>query len=438
MSHPPLLQRARFARHLIVTLAIAPLLFATTAQWPNWRGPTLNGSVAAGQPPARWDATHIAWRTPLPGKGCSTPIVWGDRIYVTAPIDGKDGLVAFALDGKRLWQTALGSHEQAGRHRNGSGSNPSPVTDGRSIFVSYKSGQLAAVGLDGQVRWQTNLVERFGPVKLFWDFGSSPVLAGKNVVVARLHGGESWLAAFDQATGELRWKTDRTYSTPTELDNGYTTPLVIRHEGREALLTWGAEHVTAHDAVDGRLLWSCGDFNPKRTAFWPAVAMPVVIGDIAAICFGRADKGAPQFHGVKLGGSGDVTKTHRTWSRDDVGAFVPTPAEYQGQLYVLSDRGQIDCVEPATGKSRWTATLPRASSNYYASPLIVGGVLYAAREDGVVFVAKVAGGFELLAENKLPDRVIASLVPVGDRLIIRGEKELFCIAPPAAGSRSDE
>lgn len=422
----------------ILLIAGARITAAAPADWPNWRGPSASGSVATGTLPAKWDATHIAWRAPLPGKGCSTPIVWADRIYVTAPIDGKDGLVAFDLTGRKIWQTALGSREDAGRHRNGSGANPSPVTDGQNIFVTYKSGQFAAVGLDGQVRWQFNLVERFGPVKLFWDFGSSPALTEKHVVIARMHAGESWLAAFDKTTGELRWKTDRTYSTPTELDNGYTTPLVVRHEGREALLTWGAEHVTAHDAADGRLLWSCGDFNPKRTAFWPAVAMPVVAGDIAAICFGRADKGAPQLHGVRLGGRGDVTKTHRVWSRDDVGAFVPTPAEFHGRFYVLSDRGQIDCLEAATGKSHWTATLPRTSSNFYASPLIVGGVLYAAREDGVVFVAKVDNGFELLAENKLPDRVIATLVPIGDRLIIRGEKELFCIRASEVGTRTGE
>jgi outer membrane protein assembly factor BamB len=254
------------------------------------------------------------------------------------------------------------------------------------------------------------------------------VLTEKHVIIARLHAGDSWLAAFDKATGEMRWKTARNYDTPNEVDNGYSTPLVIRHEGREALLTWGAQHLTAHDAADGKLLWSCGGFNPNGDAFWPAIAMPVVVDGVAVVCFGRADRGQPRLHGVRLGGSGDVTKTHRLWMREDTGAFVPTPAEYKGRLYVLSDRGQVDCLEPATGKTIWSAMLPRSSSNYYASPLIADGILYAAREDGAVFVASIDGGLKVLAENKLSDRVIASIVPVADRLFVRGEANLYCLA----------
>lgn len=401
---------------------------AESANWPQWRGPHDNGTAAAARLPAKWEESNYLWKVALPGKGCSTPIVWHGRIYVTAPVGGKDAVLALDRDGKQLWQTPFGRGENSGRHRNGSGSNPSPVTDGKSIFVAFKSGEFAALDFDGAIRWQMNLEEKFGPVRLFWDYGTSPVLTEKNVVVARMHQGESWLAAFDKATGELRWKTPRNYEVPREIDNGYTTPLVIKHEGREALLTWGAQHLTLHDAADGKLLWSCGNFNPDNNALWPAVASPVIADGIAAICFGRADRGQPKFHGIKLGGSGDVTATHRAWFRDDTGAFVPTPAAYKGHLYVLSDRGRIDCIEPATGKTMWSETLPRSSSNFYASPLIVDGVMYAIREDGAAYVARVEGGFKLLAENKIDDRVIASIVPAGDRLLVRGEAHLYCIA----------
>lgn len=399
--------------------------------WPQWRGPHANGSsIADAKLPTRWDASHVLWKAPLPGKGTSTPIVWGDRIYLTAPVDGKDAVLAFdSASGRELWRTPLGP-EQKGRHRNGSGSNPSPATDGDGVFVTFKSGNLAALNRDGTLRWQVNLVEKFGPVKLFWDFGTSPALTEKNVILARMHQGESWLAAFDKQTGEMRWKTARNYETPREVDNGYTTPLVFKHHGREALLTWGAQHLTAHDAADGKLLWSCGNFNPTETALWPAVATPVIAGDIAVVCFGRADRGIPRLHGIKLGGSGDVTATHRMWQREDAGSFVPSPAEYKGRIYILSDRGQIDCLEHATGKTLWSEALPRSSSNYYASPLIAGGVLYAAREDGAIYVARIEGGFKLLGENKVDDRVIASLVPAANRLLIRGEANLYCIAAP--------
>ena len=413
------------------TLAVlAASSFASAADdagWPRWRGPRDNGSVASAQLPKRIDASRVLWKAPLPGKGCSTPIVSRNTIYVTAPVGGKDALLAFDLTGKQLWQTTFGE-EDKGRHRNASGANPSPVTDGKTIFVTFKSGHFAAVNPDGSIRWQKNLVKDFGPVKLFWDFGTSPVLTEKHVVIARMHNGESWLAAFDQDTGALRWKTPRNYEVPREVDNGYTTPLVIRHEGREALLTWGAQHLTAHAADDGKLLWSCGNFNPGDNSLWPAVASPVVADGVAIVCFGRADKGQPRLHGVKLGGKGNVTATHRLWMREDAGAFVPTPAEYKGKLYVLTDRGQVECLDPRSGKTLWSEPLPRSSSNYYASPLVANGVLYAAREDGAVHVAQVEGGFKLLSETKFDDRVIASLVAAENRLFIRGESQLYCVA----------
>src|SRR5688500_6470973 len=173
----------------LFTLTAGMCLAVETANWPQWRGPAGNGSTPAATLPTKWDNSNIQWKLPLPGKGCSTPIVWNHRIYLTAPVDGKDALLAIDQDGKKLWQTTGGDDESAGRHRNGSGSNPSPVTDGTSLFVNFKSGHLAALTMDGSIRWQINLVEKFGPVKLFWDYGTSPVLTAKNVIIARMHQG---------------------------------------------------------------------------------------------------------------------------------------------------------------------------------------------------------------------------------------------------------
>jgi outer membrane protein assembly factor BamB len=144
------------------------------------------------------------------------------------------------------------------------------------------------------------------------------------------------------------------------------------------------------------------------------------------VCFGRADKGAPRLFGIRVGGSGDVTSTAHLWKREEVSSFVPSPAAYKGLVYVLSDRGQVACIDPGTGKAVWTAEIPRASANFYASPVIVDGVMYAAREDGAVFVAKVEGGFELLSENKVDDRIIAALVPACGRIFARGNGNLYC------------
>ena len=394
--------------------------------WPQWRGPHDNGSTAHGTYPVKWDSTNVLWKAPLPGKGCSTPAVWAKQIFLTAPVNGLDAALAFDWSGKPLWQRTF-DKELPGKNRSGSGSNPSPATDGQSIFVYFKSGTLAALGMDGQVRWQTNLIAAFGPVTLFWDQGTSPVLTEKSVVIARIHNGDSWLAAFDKANGKLCWKVARNYETPVEGDQAYTSPVVIRHQEKEAVLVWGGEHVTVHDAADGQLIWSCGDFNPRAMEYWPAVASPVIAGDMVVVATGRSDRGQPRLHGIKLGGKGDVTATHRVWKREDTGTFVPTPAEYKDRIYLMRDHGEIECLDPATGQTLWKDALPKASANYYASPVIAAGKLYAAREDGVVFVAQVEGKFQLLEENRMGERVIASPVPVSNRLLIRGEQHLFCI-----------
>lgn len=400
---------------------------ADTSDWPNWRGPSGIGSTT-GKAPERWSADSVAWRADLPGKGTSTPIVWNDRIYLTSPAEGQDAVLAYDLAGKPAWETRLGAESEP-RHRTlASSCNPSPVTDGESLFVRFRSGRLAALGFDGKVRWQVDLTERYGEEKLFWDSGTSPALTDRLVIVSRLHGGESWVAAFDKKTGELRWKTDRTHKAPSENDNGYATPVVVTRDGRTEVLTWGADRLTAHDAADGRLVWSAGGFNPDGMAYWPAIATPVVVGDMVVVPVGRDDRPRQaRMHGIRLGGSGDVTATHRVWQRDDLGVFVASPVAAGGRVYLLRHRGEVVCVDPATGRTLWTGEFPRTASPYYASPVVANGVLYAAREDGTVFAARVTDGFELLSENPMGERIIATPVPAAGRLILRGDKGLYCV-----------
>ncbi|MFO0869651.1 MAG: PQQ-binding-like beta-propeller repeat protein [Pirellulales bacterium] len=410
------------------------LLVVTGAQgaepqdWRSWRGPQGSGSIEQGVFPRKFGSESYRWRTPLPGKGCSTPIVLNGLIYLTAPVEGQDALLCFDLAGAEKWRTVFGQ-EKAGKHRNGSGCNASPVTDGQAVYVYYKSGTLAAVERNGQIRWQTNLVTRFGPDTLFWDHGTSPVLTEKYVVMARMHQGESWLAAFDKQTGEMAWKVARNYQTPVECDHGYSTPIVLSFQGAESILVWGAEHVTIHGAEDGAVRWSCGNFNPQAQKLWPAIATPVIVGDMAVIAYGRNDRGVPLLYGIRLAGTGDTTATSHVWRRDDVGTFVPTPAVYRGQVILVRDRGEVASIDPATGKTLWTGEFPKGRANFYASPLVAGDLLYAPREDGVVFVASIANQrCEVLAENQMGEAVIGSPVPVARGLLLRGEKHLFHVA----------
>lgn len=418
-------------RHSILILSLAATIAsAQDVSWPQWRGPRNNGSISdAAVYPTAWSAaSNILWRVPLPGKGCSTPIVLKNCIYVTAPIDKTNAVLAFDMEGKQLWSTPLGP-ETAGKHQNGSGCNPSPVTDGQSIFVHFKSGAFAALDLDGKVRWQLNLVDQWGKDTLYWDYGSSPVLTRKDVIVTVMHAGSnSCVAAFDKLTGVMHWRVSRVFKTALEGDHSYATPSVFTEQGREAILVWGGEHLSAHDAANGETMWVCGNFNPKAVQLWPAVASPLIVDDMAIVPYARGET----LHGIKLGGRGDVTATHRAWLREKNGAFVPTPSEYKGLVYVLRDEGQVECINPTNGATVWHDAFPKESTKYYSSPLIANGLLYASREDGVVHVAKVEGKFEVLATNNFSEQVIASPVPVAGRVLFRSDKALYCVGTTGA------
>jgi outer membrane protein assembly factor BamB len=404
----------------ICSLAAEPL---PERHWPRWRGPNNGGSVAQGKFLTSWNEKQgIAWKIELPGPGCSTPIVWDNQIILTCGVADQDTVVAFDWTGKKLWQTAVGK-QRAGKHRNGSGSNPSCVTDGKYIFAYFKSGQVAGLDIQGKLLWKTNLQERFAKDTLYWDLGTSPVLTKNNVNVAVMHKGNSYLAAFDKKSGQLQWKVDRNYQTPVEGDHSYATPIVMEQSGKEAILVWGAEHLTAHSAEDGSQLWSCAGFNPEEKRNWVAVASYVIAGDVAVIPYGRGSRLA----GIRLGGKGDVSKTHRLWTRTDTGSFVPTPCTDGKQVFLLRDSGEVQGIDPQTGKTLWEGRFPKHRAKYYASPVVAGGNVYAPREDGVLLVASLKNGFQVEAENDMGERLIASPVPIGNHLLIRGERHLWCI-----------
>ncbi len=400
---------------------------ALAEDWPAWRGPNADGCAPSGEYPTRWSADKVEWKVELPGKGGSTPIVWQKRIFLTTPADGQDAVLALDMDGKQAWLTKLGPESPPRHTKLGSSCNASPVTDGKGIFVRFRSGVLAALELDGRVRWRIDLAEKFGPEVYVWDQGSSPVVTGRDVIYARMHHGDSWVAGFDKATGELRWQVKRNFEVPNENDNGYTTPVFFQHQGKPAFLIWGADHLTAYAAADGGLLWSCGGFNPGGTGNWPAIATPVIHKGIAVIPVGRDDRNQGSMEGIRVDGAGDVSATHRAWKRDDLGIFCCTPVLWQDRVYLLRDRGGVACLDPATGKTLWEEALP-GRGKYYASPVIANGILYAAREDGVVFAARIGDRMRLLGENPMGERIIASPVPVDRRLLIRGENHIFCVS----------
>ncbi|MCX7818128.1 MAG: PQQ-like beta-propeller repeat protein [Kiritimatiellae bacterium] len=392
-------------------------------RWPRWRGPNDNAVVETPLPVGWSPASNIAWRVALPGSGASTPIVWDGRIVVTVPIDGRDGALAFDADGREVWRAMLGPARPP-KHRAASSCNPSPVTDGRHVWVYYKSGTLAALALDdGRVCWSVNVEERFGRDELVWDIGTSPVLTSEAVVLSVMNGPRSHLAAWDRESGRLLWSVRRSYPCAFEADQGYTTPLVFEWKGREVVLVWNAEHVTLHDARDGAVLWDCGGLNPERRPNWPPVASPLRIGGRLIVPYGRGTR----LFGLELAGAGDVTATAHRWVRTDTGSYVPTPLAWRGQVVLLRDRHEVQGIDPEDGRTLWSGLLEQNRAPFYASPLIAADRLYAARDDGVVFVAELRPRFRVVARVPMGESIRATPVPFGSRLLLRGERTLWCV-----------
>lgn len=410
-----------FAACLLLTDVLA------AGNWPAWRGDGGNGVATDKQPPLDL-AGKLLWKAELPGRGCSTPIVWDDKLYVTCPIGDEDGLLAFDSKGKELWRKTFGTLTPGRGQRVGSSTNSSPVTDGEVVVVYFKSGTVACLDLDGKPQWQINLQERYGKDTLWWDQGTSPVFAAGQVVVAVMQTeGESYLVSLDRKTGKEVWRTPRKYETGKESGDAYTTPHVVKVNGKEQIISWGADHLTGHDAATGKLLWECGGFNPKRAGTQRVIASAVVGDGLAVVPFNRGDALAA----IRLDGSGDVSETHWAWRNDQLGSDAASPILHDGKVYVLKDggpqRGRLTCLDAKTGKPLWESTLPKGPQIYYSSPLLAGDQIYCVREDGMLFSGKITkDGLTEVKSHPLGEGVIASPISVGGRLIVRTDKSLFC------------
>ena len=317
------------------------------------------------------------------------------------------------------------------RSRKGSGSNPSPVVDGDTIFAYFRSGDLVAVDSKGKVQWTKNLQNLFGADTLWWDLGSSPVLTESAVVVAVMQSGPSYVVAFDKGTGKELWKFDRTLPAPEEAAQSYSTPVVVSVKGQEAIAVMGADHLTINRASDGKLLGKLGGFNPGQEQYWRSISSPVADGNVILCPYARGDTlTAVDIEALANGKGQDAI----LWFRDDLGSDVPTPAAHQGRAYVVSDgkasKGTITCINLLNGKSLWTVELPKSRMGYSSSPLLAGNHLYVTQENGTTFVIGPldSGEPELIAENSIEDDepfTVASPVPYHDSLLIRSRHKLY-------------
>lgn len=399
--------------------------------WTNWRGPAGDGTVAKGKFPVEWSAKkNLAWAVELPSRAGSTPVVTSGKIILTATIDSENGVLCFDQTGKELWRQTLGN-VKAGKHKKASGSNPSPVTDGKHVYVYYKSGDFAALNLQGKIVWQKNLQQAYGEDTLWWDLGTSPVLTKQHVIVACMQSlpSPSYLAAFDKTTGEEAWRVERETGAPEEAAQSYSTPVVTEFEGEEQIVVLGADFVTCHSAQNGKELWKVGTLNPEQERYFRSIASPVITNGIVIAPYARGNT----LTAIKMGGKGDVTKSHVLWTKRGLSSDVPTPAAKNGKVFVCTDKGTVACLNAKSGKELWQTQTPKHRLKFSASPVLAGDLLYLLREDATCFVVSTEEK-KVVATNALGDDefVVSTPVLTNGQILVRTFEHLYSIGGKTA------
>lgn len=403
---------------------LGAVVAASSAEELGWPASLVNADGAdPGRVPLRLEPEAARWRADLPGPGASTPCVQGDAVYVSCEIDTANGVVRLDPAGREVWRATVGQATPA-KHRNATGANPSIVADGDRLYAHFKDTTIAALAaMDGRLLWSVDLNDRFGPLDWWWDLGASPVVTSAGVAIAIQQDGDSFVATLDRDTGETVWRADRTYQCARESDQAYTTPSVVRLGGREWIVTWGADHMTAHDASTGELAWECDGFNPGGEPMWRSIASAAIGTDVAIVPHGRGDWLAA----VRLDGSA-ADGSRLLWRRRGVGADVPTPWIEGETVYVLDDEDRFTAVDAATGETRWSAKLPRSRAKHFASPVVVGDVLYTARDDGRVTVFRIDDGVTVLSVGEFDEPIVATPVLWNNDLLIRTRQRLYRFA----------
>ncbi len=407
-------------RTLSSILVLALLVTTSHAEnWTNWRGPKFSGVAPQGDYPTTWNADqNVSWKLELPGVGSSTPAIWEDNILLTANDGGFNLVICLDRAGKEKWRTKLGSSRD-GKHRKASGSNPSPITDGKSIFVYYKSGDLASLDFNGKVNWVANIQEKHGEDTLWWDLGTSPVLTRDSVVIAVMQTGPSFLLAIDKETGKQSWKVERNLDAPLEAAQSYSTPIVVNDNGKEALIVLGADYVTGHDASNGKELWRIGTLNPNGEKYWRSIASPVLSDGILLAPYARGKT----LTAINL----KEAKPTVAWTIDGICADVPTPIAINGTAICTTDRGRVTRIDVKTGKQIWQTELEKSRMSFSASPILAGNHVYLTREDGVTFVVNAENG-DVVSKNTLAEEFTVSTPVFTDgRILVRTMQTLYCI-----------
>jgi outer membrane protein assembly factor BamB len=440
---------------LLVSLAGEGLAQGSTqAHWPQWRGPFFNG-LARGDAPTEWnDTKNIKWKANIPGRGFSTPVIWGDKIFLTtavptgkpaaqpttvdqAPTANPQGgrgrgpggdagpqaehrFDVLALDrktGKLLWQkTAKVAVPHEGYHRTyGSFASNSPSTDGRYLYVSFGSRGIYCYDFNGKLIWEKDLAVQM-KMRLAFGEGSAPLLMDDRLIAVFDHeGGGSFIVALDKRTGKELWRV------PRDEGSSWSTPLAIQHNGRTQVVVPATRKVRSYDPKNGNVLWEAAGLGSN------VIPVPVYSDGLVYVMSGHRD---PRLMAVKLGKEGDLTNSDSiVWNHTRGLAYTTSPVLHENKLYVVTDNGMVSAFNAVTGEPFYAQVRLPGSYNFKASPVAANGKLYLATENEDVVVLKLGEKFEVLATNKLTDQVfIATPVIADGEIFLRGQNTLFCIS----------
>lgn len=437
-------------RHAIILVLIAGGSVAA-ADWPQWRGPNGTGATAETNLPVRWSASeNVLWKAPIGGLGVSTPIVSGDRVFVTSQIGSgvrregnhprlvqggnaadagetalgvsrrsaaADERTAFLVesfsrtDGTRLWQYRLDAQGTLpGVHDKHNLASPSPVTDGQMVYAWFGTGQLVALDTNGKMIWQRHLGQEFSPFDVIWGHSSSPTLFGDLLILLCDHEPASYLLAVDKRTGKERWRADRGKGRMS-----YSTPLVVNTTSGPEVIINSSERVDAYDARTGTLLWFTGGTN--------RFPIPMPVFHDGLIYMSRGYRSGP-YMAIRPGGRGDVSKSHVVWESATGAPYISSLVYDNGLIYMATDVGAITVVDATTGQR---VSQQRVEGIFSASPVAADGKIYFVSETGETIVMQSGRTPAVLSRNDLGERAVASPAISNGQIFIRTDDHVFCI-----------
>jgi outer membrane protein assembly factor BamB len=438
MKPTALLARPLFAGCLLLAHA------ALAQDWTHWRGPDFHGSsTATGLPDTFSKTENVKWAAAMPGPSAATPIILGDRIFVSSTDKDSQSLLALCLDrktGQELWRRNVAPGFR--RDDKSNYASPSPTTDGQRVYFFYGTSDLVAFDLDGAKVWERNIEKDYGQFAFQWTFSSSPLVHNGILYLQVLQrdepvhgrgdkGGTSYLLGMDPKTGKELFKVVRPTEARQESREAFSSPIPHTHNGRTEILVAGGDMLSGHDPKTGEEYWRWGTWNPQRITHWRLVPSPVAAEGVVLGC---GPKNAPVF-AIKLGLHGTLNDDAIAWSSADdrdLTSDVPTPLYYDGLFYVLNGNKKVLlAVDPKTGKALWNGRFDSRSA-FESSPTAADGKIYAMNMQGQVFVVKAGKDeFKLLHTADFggdSDRDLrSSIVPSGGDLFIRVGATLYCL-----------